>query len=77
MIWKVAKYEYLTDKEILSSYQRQIIEQAKFEYSPLGKIFEKQTKTIENQSKKQIEEYGKQLIKSSFKKDSLELLKQK
>ena len=77
MIWKVAKYEYLTDKEILSSYQRQIIEQAKFEYSPLGKIFEKQTKTIENRSKKQIEEYGKQLIKSSFKKDSLELLKQK
>ena len=27
----------------MSSYQRQIIEQAKFAYSPLGQAFEKQT----------------------------------
>ena len=35
------KYEYLTGKEILPSNQRQIIEQAKFAYSPLGKSFQK------------------------------------
>ena len=34
--------------------QQQIIEQAKFTYSPLGKAFEKQTKTIEDQGEKQI-----------------------
>ena len=34
------------------SNQRQIIEQTKFTYSPLEKAFEKQTKTIEEQSKK-------------------------
>ena len=45
------KYEYLTGKEILPSNQQQIIEQAKFTYSPLGKAFEKQTKTIEDQAK--------------------------
>ena len=43
---KIDKYEYLTGKEILPSNQQQIIEQAKFTYSPLGKAFEKQIKTI-------------------------------
>ena len=43
---KIDKYEYLTWEEILPSNQQQIIEQAKFIYSPLGKAFEKQTKTI-------------------------------
>ena len=51
---KLDKYEYLTDKEILPSNQQQIIEQAKFTYSPLGKAFEKQTKTIEDQGKKKL-----------------------
>ena len=51
---KIDKYEYLTGEEILPSNQQQIIEQAKFTYSPLGKAFEKQTKTIEDQGKKQI-----------------------
>ena len=46
---KIDKYEYLTGKEILPSNQQQIIEQAKFTYSPLEKAFEKQIKTIENQ----------------------------
>ena len=46
---KIDKYEYLTGEEILPSNQQQIIEQAKFTYSPLGKAFEKQTKTIEDQ----------------------------
>ena len=40
---KIDKYEYLTGEEILPSNQRQIIEQAKLTYSPLGKAFEKQT----------------------------------
>ena len=43
---KIDKYEYLTGEEILPSNQQQIIEQAKFTYSPFGKAFEKQTKTI-------------------------------
>ena len=49
---KIDKYEYITGEEILPSNQRQIFEQAKFTYSPLGKAFEKQTKTIEDQGKK-------------------------
>ena len=38
---KINKYEYLTGEEILPSNQKQIIEQAKFTYSRLGKTFEK------------------------------------
>ena len=45
----IDKYEYLTGKEILPSNQKPIIEQAKFTYSPLGKAFEKQIKTLEDQ----------------------------
>ena len=52
---KLDKYEYLTGEEILPSNQQQIIEQAKFTYAPLGKTFEKQTKTIEDQGKKQLD----------------------
>ena len=51
---KIDKYEYLTDEEILSSNLQQIIEKAKFISSPLGKAFEKQTKTIKDQGEKQI-----------------------
>ena len=46
-------FEYLTGEEILPYNQQQMIEQAKFTYSPLGKAFEKQTKTIEDQGEKQ------------------------
>ena len=49
---KIDKYGYLTGEEVLSYNQRQVIEQAKFTYSPLVKAFEKQTKTIEEQAKK-------------------------
>ena len=49
---KIDKYEYLTGKEILSSNQQQIIEQAKFTYSPLGKAFEKQAKAIDDEGNK-------------------------
>ena len=51
---KFNKYEYLTGKETLQSDQKQMIEQAKFTYSPLGKAFEKQIKTVEDQGEKQI-----------------------
>ena len=51
---KIDKYEYLTSKNILPSNQQHIIEQAKFTYSTLGKAFEKQIKTIEDQGEKQI-----------------------
>ena len=61
---KIDKYEYLTGEEILPSNQQLIIEQAKFTYSPLGKAFEKQTKTIEDQGKKQVKaiQDNKQLV---------------
>ena len=52
---KIHKYEYLTGEDILPSNQQQIIEQAKFTYSPLGKAFEKQIKTIKDQGKKQVD----------------------
>ena len=52
---KIHNYEYLTGEEILPSNQQKIIEQAKFTYSALGKAFEKQIKTIEDQGEKQVE----------------------
>ena len=52
---KIHKYEYLTGEDILTSNQQQIIEQTKFTYSPLGKVFEKQVKTTEDQDKKQVD----------------------
>ena len=51
---KSNKYEYLTREEILPSNQQQIIEHAKFTYSPSGKAFEKEIKTIEDQGQKQV-----------------------
>ena len=65
---KIEKYEYLKGEEVLSSNQKQIIEQAKFAYSPLGKPFEKEIKTIEDQGEKQIkalEDLGKQLVETN------------
>ena len=61
---KLDKYEYLTGEEILPSNQQQIIQQAKFTYSPLGKTIEKQRKTIEDQGKKQVKaiQDNKQLV---------------
>ena len=70
---KIHKYEYLTGEDILPSNQQQIIEQARFTYSPLGKAFEKQIKTIEDQGKKQ----GKFKIEDNLKqlKNMLMMLK--
>ena len=52
---KIHKYEYLTGEDILPSNQKQIIEQARFTYSPLGQAFEKQIKTIEDKGQKSID----------------------
>ena len=56
VLWsgKIDKYEYPTGKGIIPSNQQQMIERAKFTYSPLGKAFEKQIKAIEHQGEKQI-----------------------
>ena len=40
---KIDKCEYVTGEEILPYNQKQIIDQGKFAYSPLGKAFGKQT----------------------------------
>ena len=36
---KIDKYEYQTGEDILTPQEHRILEQAKFAYSPLGKIF--------------------------------------
>ena len=74
------KYEYLTGEEILPSNKQQITEQAKFTYSPLGKAFEKQIKTIEDQREKQIksmQDNRKQLISNDDYKNKLLISKEK
>ena len=77
---KIDKYEYLTGEEILPSNQQQIIQQVKFTYSPLGKAFEKQIKTIEYQGKTQVKAIqDKQIVninKDNY-KDKLLLLKER
>ena len=59
---KLDKYEYLTGEEILPLNQQQIIQQAKFNYSPLRKVIKKQIKTIEDQREKQVD-----ALKTSYK----------
>ena len=49
---KLISRNILLAKKILLSNQKQVIEKAKFTYSPLGKVFEKQIKTIQDQGKK-------------------------
>ena len=48
--YKIDKYEYLAGEEILPFDQSRIIEA----YSPLGKAFEKQIKTVEDQVRKRV-----------------------
>ena len=38
---KIHKYEYFNGEDILPSNQQQMIEQAKYTYSPLGKLLKK------------------------------------
>ena len=75
---KVDKYEHLTVKQIVRPDQSRMIEQTKFSYSPLGKFFEKQIKTTEDQERKQNEvliilKPGEQIssIKDTVPKDRL------
>ena len=63
---KIDKYEYLTGEEILPSNQQQIIDQAKFTYSPLGKPFKKQTKTMEDQGEKQFKQNKIKTIQGKY-----------
>ena len=49
---KIDKYKYLTGEEIFPS--NQIIEQAKFAYSHLGKAFKKQSKRVKDQGEKRL-----------------------
>ena len=61
---KIDKHGYFTGKKKLPSDQNQMIEYAKFAYSPLGKALQNQIKSIENHSEiqtKAIEEQGKQI----------------
>ena len=80
---KIDKYEDLTGEETLPSTQQQIIEQAKFTYSPLGKAFEKQIKTIKDQGEKQIKAIQDKILIKSIEKftydinDSPTVLKEK
>ena len=48
---KLTKYEYITGEETFPSNKSQMLEQTKFVYSPLGKAFEKQRKTDEDQGR--------------------------
>ena len=54
---KIDKYEYLTGQEILSSNQRQMIEQAKFTYSPLGKALKNKQKQLKIKEKNKQKEF--------------------
>ena len=51
----------------MQSNQQQIIEQTKFTYSPLGEVFDKQIKTIEDQGKKQVDALEKLTPKEEIK----------
>ena len=56
------------------------MEQTKFTYSPFGKEFERQIKTIEGPEEKQmksLEKHGKRLVKSGSEKYFLKLSKLK
>ena len=67
------KYEYLTGEDILPSNQEQMIEQTKFTYSPLGKAFEKQIKTIKDQGEKQIKAIQDQRQTKTIKKQDYDV----
>ena len=80
---KIHENEHLTGEDILPSNQQQIIEQAEFTYSPLGKANKKQVKTIEDQGGKQIKAIQNQGQNKTIKKyayiddDTLFISKQK
>ena len=76
---KINKYQYLTGEEILPLNQQRRIQQAKFNYSPLGKAIEKQRKTVEDQGKKQVKaiQDNKQLVNEDYYNDKLLLSRER
>ena len=65
---KIGKHEYLTGEQILPSDQRRVLEEAAFPYSLLGKSWEKQRTTTEDQGQKQvqgIEDFENKSVKSN------------
>ena len=54
---KIDKYKYLTGEKISYFNQKQITEQAKSTYLPLGKFFEKETKSINDTGKDKLRIY--------------------
>ena len=50
----IDKYQYLTGEEILPSNQKQIIEQAKFTFSFLGRIYKNKQKQWKIKSKNKL-----------------------
>ena len=55
---KINKCKYLTGEETLRSAKSILIKPAQFIYSPWGKAFEKQTKTIKEKKEKNWKEYN-------------------
>ena len=58
----IDKYEYLTGQEVIPTGKEADLAHAKFEYSPLGKAFEKQVKTIKEQGEKQVKAIENTLV---------------
>ena len=54
---KIDKYKYLTGEKISYFNQKQITEQAKSTYLPLGKSFEKETKSVNDTGKNKLRVY--------------------
>ena len=48
---KIEKYDYLKGEKILRCNQRQVMQQAKFTYSRLGKCLVKQPRKVEDAAK--------------------------
>ena len=70
------KYEYLTGEDL--GYKRDVIQRAKFEYSPLGEAFNKVFK--KDDKNKKVTKYSNDLVYNSvhnFNKYSLPNLKKK
>ena len=74
---KQQKYQHYNQVKLINIFyrwsipsdQKRVMDQAKFTYSHLGKDLDKQTKTREDQGKKQIkaiEDHGKQLVESNL-----------
>ena len=51
----IDKYEFLTEQEVIPRGAEASLASVQFEYSPLGKAFEKQVQAIEEQGDKQVQ----------------------